>query len=116
MKKLIDKQKQAICLRKEGNTYSEIKSILNVSKGSLSLWLKNVNIENIERYNEKIHDVNLKNNINAISTRKGKYIVRKTELRDNIKFLYCYRCKEMKPESKFHNRPAVRRDWPEQRR
>lgn len=35
---------QAICLRKTGKSYSEIIKILNVSKSSLSLWLREIEL------------------------------------------------------------------------
>lgn len=41
MTKFIEKRK-VIELRKQGKSYSEIKKIINVSKSSLSLWLKDV--------------------------------------------------------------------------
>lgn len=41
MAKLIEKRK-VIGLRLQGKSYSEIKKIVNVSKSSLSLWLRNV--------------------------------------------------------------------------
>ena len=39
---LREKKAEAIRLRKDGATYSEIKAILNVSKSSLSLWLQDM--------------------------------------------------------------------------
>lgn len=40
-RKLVAKQLNAIKLRKQGKSYSQIKEKLNVSKSSLSLWLRN---------------------------------------------------------------------------
>ncbi len=42
MRALVDKKKEAILLRSQGFTYSEIVSRLQVSKASLSLWIKDV--------------------------------------------------------------------------
>lgn len=39
MKRLVDKHRQALALRKEGKSYSQIKKELGVSKGTLSRWL-----------------------------------------------------------------------------
>ncbi len=38
-----------IRLRKDGKTYSEIRSIYNISKGTLSYWLKNITIPQKDR-------------------------------------------------------------------
>src|SRR5581483_3279232 len=35
-------KEQAISLRKDGKSYKEIREVINVSKGTLSLWLKDV--------------------------------------------------------------------------
>ena len=43
MTKLLLKR-QVIELRKQGKSYSEIKQIINVSKSSLSLWLRNITL------------------------------------------------------------------------
>jgi hypothetical protein len=40
----LDEKRKVIELRKQGKSYSEIKKIINVSKSSLSLWLKNVQL------------------------------------------------------------------------
>jgi hypothetical protein len=40
MARFLDHNK-ALILRKEGKSYSQIKKLLNVSKGTLSVWLKN---------------------------------------------------------------------------
>ncbi|MBN2097926.1 MAG: hypothetical protein JW714_05600 [Candidatus Omnitrophica bacterium] len=39
--KIIERQK-AIKLRRQGSTYAEIRKLLKVSKGSLSLWLRKI--------------------------------------------------------------------------
>jgi len=45
MTKLLEKRR-VIELRKKGKSYSEIKKIINVSKSSLSLWLKDIILTN----------------------------------------------------------------------
>jgi len=48
---LQEKREQAIALRKKQISYSEIKNLLNVSKSTLSLWLRNYPLSR-ERINE----------------------------------------------------------------
>lgn|SRR3989344_423844 len=45
MKTLTELQKKAINLRKKGLSYNEIRKRINVSKSSLSLWLKDVELK-----------------------------------------------------------------------
>ena len=44
MKELVDLKREAIKLRKRGLSYGEIKKQIRVSKSSLSLWLKNIEL------------------------------------------------------------------------
>jgi len=37
-------REQAIVLRKQGKSYTEIQAVINVSKGTLSYWLKNITL------------------------------------------------------------------------
>lgn len=65
------KEKQrALELRKLGKSYSEIKSVLGVSKGTLSLWLKEFPLS-LERVRE-LRDWNQKRIENYIATRRRK--------------------------------------------
>lgn len=49
MKKCTEERKQAITLRKKGLSYGEIRKIISVSKGSLSLWLKHIRLSDYHR-------------------------------------------------------------------
>lgn len=104
MQQKINEKQIAITMRKEGNTYSDIQKVIGVSKGSLALWLKNIKIEQQDNYKNKIKKINHEKGIKSVITRKGTYTKRKIENIGGIKYLYCYNCKKMKPESEFHNR------------
>jgi len=56
MTKLLEKRR-VIELRETGKSYSEIKKIINVSKSSLSLWLKDVILTNEQVYGLKMKKV-----------------------------------------------------------
>lgn len=74
-KALVQKQLEAIKLRQRGNSYSQIKSLLGVSKSTLSLWLRSYplseerirelrdfNSQRIERYRNTMrhkHDIKM---------------------------------------------------------
>ena len=55
MKELIEEKKRAVQLRKQGQTYGEIAKMVNVSKSTLSLWLREVEVpaEFISRIRKK---------------------------------------------------------------
>ena len=56
--KKIEKRREAIRLRKRGMTYNEIKEHLGVSKGSLSLWLHDLELnEASQKRLNKNHDL-----------------------------------------------------------
>ncbi len=77
MSKKILKQK-AINLRKKGKSYSEIKSKLNVSKSSLSLWLQHIPLS--EKKIRELRDNNPKRIEHYINTMNKKREKRLSEV------------------------------------
>jgi len=72
--RLEDKRK-AIELRQKGFTYNEIKEIIpSISKGTLSGWLKNIDLSNIhkERILDKIKDASQKGRVKGAWVNKKK--------------------------------------------
>lgn len=63
IKKKQQQKKEAIQLRIIGYSYNEISKILNVSKGSLSLWLHDIQLNNNaqQRLLERIKTVHIYN-------------------------------------------------------
>lgn len=45
----LDQKNLAISLRKEGVSYNEIRKKINVSKGTLSLWLRDIELTQIQK-------------------------------------------------------------------
>ena len=65
----IQEKQQAILLRKQGKTYSEILSVIPVAKSTLSIWLQSVNLS--KKQKQRITEKKL------ISAQKGGDIKRK---------------------------------------
>lgn len=66
----LQKRKLALQLRQKGKSYSEIKSILGVSKGTLSLWLREYPLS--EEKIRELRDWNQKRIEHYIETRRKK--------------------------------------------
>lgn len=79
MTKLLEKRR-VIELRKIGKSYSEIKKIINVSKSSLSLWLKDVILTD-----EQVYGLKMKK-LRAVERYKKSMSIRREERRDR-----CYK-------------------------
>lgn len=123
MTRLQDRQR-ALVLREEGKSYSQIKEILNVGKGTLSFWLKDHplpekrirelrdwNQQRIERYRQTRHTQ--KENRLKIVYEQQKKIVFPFSKRDLLiagLFLYWGERSKTKPELEVANTdPAVPR-------
>ena len=77
--KLLDKQR-AVALRKIGKSYREILKEVNVSKGTLSLWLKDIPISDEQR--NRLTTLNRRNRKGFGSKIKELWVEKKQKLRD----------------------------------
>lgn len=76
MKSLVEKHVQAIQLRQQGASYSQIKKKLSVSKSSLSLWLRRYPLSN-----ERIQELRGRNEQRIEKFRSTMRIKRETRLK-----------------------------------
>jgi len=86
MKALLEQKAKAISMRQAGAKQSEIVSELKVSKGIVSMWLKNINLP--EGYHEKIY-------IQRYGHRSGVTVV------GAHSYISCNNCKQSKKTEDF---------------
>lgn len=72
---------QAIHLRKKGFSYREIKNVLQVSKSTLSLWLRDVKINS--KYQHRLKVKEFRGRAKALITIKKRVLARDKDLKAN---------------------------------
>jgi transposase len=95
MKSRVQDKIQAIALRMEGYSYSQIKERLNVSKSLLSGWLKyvNLNSEQEAQLFQKLRERSMKGVAKAVETNIRRREARETDAKEKASALY-EKCKE----------------------
>jgi hypothetical protein len=83
MIKKVEEKMKARELRKKGLSYGEIKKLVNVSKSSLSLWLRDINLT--EEQQKRISDISRRNQKIAAKKSRQKRISKTKEIHRKAK-------------------------------